>query len=136
MADRQETKPGQVYDSCLYSCLQHATHHSDTMSDKPFYEHHVFFCLNQRAPGERVCCANSGAQAAQEHAKKRIKQLGLAGDGKVRINKAGCLERCEEGPALVIYPQGTWYTYVDNEDIDEIIDVHIVGGKIVERLKI
>jgi (2Fe-2S) ferredoxin len=54
----------------------------------------------------------------------------------VRINKAGCLERCEEGPALVIYPEGVWYTYVDTEDIDEIIDVHIVGGKIVERLKI
>jgi len=106
------------------------------MSDKPFYEHHVFFCLNQREPGERVCCANAGAQAAQEHAKRRVKQLGLAGEGKVRINKAGCLERCEQGPALVIYPEGVWYTYVDNEDIDEIIDVHIVGGKIVERLKI
>lgn len=103
---------------------------------QPFYAHHVFFCLNQRAPGDRVCCANNGAQAAQEHAKRRIKALGLAGDGKVRINKAGCLERCEEGPALVIYPEGVWYTYVDTEDIDEIIDVHIVGGKIVERLKI
>ncbi|WP_034379984.1 (2Fe-2S) ferredoxin domain-containing protein [Herbaspirillum sp. CF444] len=104
--------------------------------DKPFYEHHVFFCLNQRKPGERTCCADKGAQAAQEHAKKRIKQLGLAGEGKVRINKAGCLERCEEGPVVVIYPQGTWYTYVDNQDIDEIIDSHIVGGKIVDRLKI
>ena len=104
--------------------------------DTPFYEHHVFFCLNQRQPGERVCCADKGAQAAQEHAKKRIKQLGLASPGKVRINKAGCLERCEEGPVVVIYPQGTWYTYVDNEDIDEIIDSHIVGGKIVDRLKI
>ncbi|MBC7490326.1 MAG: (2Fe-2S) ferredoxin domain-containing protein [Glaciimonas sp.] len=102
----------------------------------PFYVHHVFFCLNQRSTGERLCCANSGAQAAQEHAKRRIKALGLAGDGNVRINKSGCLERCEEGPALVIYPEGVWYTYFDTEDIDEIIDVHIVGGEIVERLKI
>ncbi|PUA18369.1 ferredoxin [Glaciimonas sp. PCH181] len=92
--------------------------------------------MNERPPGDRVSCAHSGAQAAQEHAKRRIKGLGLAGDGKVRINKAGCLERCEEGPTLVIYPEGVWYTYVDTEDIDEIIDVHIVGGKIVERLKI
>lgn len=106
------------------------------MSDQPYYEHHVFFCLNQRKPGERTCCADKGAQAAQEHAKKRIKQLDLASPGKVRINKAGCLERCEEGPVVVIYPQGTWYTYVDNQDIDEIIDSHIVGGKIVDRLKI
>ncbi|MDY7546223.1 NAD(P)H-dependent oxidoreductase subunit E [Glaciimonas sp. CA11.2] len=113
-----------------------STEPTEIGSVPPFYAHHVFFCLNQRAPGDRVCCANNGAQAAQEHAKRRIKALGLAGDGKVRINKAGCLERCEEGPALVIYPEGVWYTYVDTEDIDEIIDVHIVGGKIVERLKI
>lgn len=106
------------------------------MSDKPYYEHHVFFCLNQRPEGERTCCAAKGAQAAQEHAKKRIKEMHLAGQGKVRINKAGCLDRCEEGPVVVIYPQGTWYTYVDKEDIDEIIDEHIVNGRVVERLKI
>jgi (2Fe-2S) ferredoxin len=73
---------------------------------------------------------------ARRPRRKRIKQLGLSAPGKVRINKAGCLERCEEGPVVVIYPQGTWYTYVDNEDIDEIIDSHIVGGKVVDRLKI
>lgn len=105
------------------------------MSDKPYYQHHVFFCLNQRDEG-RPCCADKGAQAAQEHAKKRIKQLNLSGQGKVRINKAGCLDRCEEGPVIVVYPQGTWYTYVDQHDIDDIIDQHLVGGKVVERLKI
>ncbi|MES2535330.1 MAG: NAD(P)H-dependent oxidoreductase subunit E [Pseudomonadota bacterium] len=105
------------------------------MSNEMYYEQHVFFCLNERTDG-RACCASRGAQAAQEHAKRRIKKLDMNGHGKVRINKAGCLDRCEEGPVLVIYPQGTWYTYVDNEDIDEIIDVHLVGGKIVERLKI
>lgn len=106
------------------------------MTAPPYYQHHVFFCLNQREPGARECCAGKGAQAAQQHAKKRIKQLGLAQAGQVRINQAGCLERCEEGPVMVIYPQGTWYTYVDNDDIDDIIDTHIVGGNIVERLKI
>jgi len=105
------------------------------MSDKPYYQHHVFFCVNQRDEG-RPCCADKGAQAAQEHAKKRIKQLNLSGQGKVRINKSGCLDRCEEGPVVVVYPQGTWYTYVDQHDIDDIIDQHLVGGKVVERLKI
>src|SRR6202011_5976759 len=80
----------------------------------PFYKYHVFFCLNQRDPDAgRPSCANCNAQGMQEYAKKRVKQLGLAGDGKVRINKAGCLERCELGPVVVVYPEGTWYTYVD-----------------------
>lgn len=101
-----------------------------------YYKHHVFFCLNQREPGERECCADKCAKAAQVHAKQRIKALNLNGKGKVRINQAGCLDRCEEGPVMVIYPEGTWYTYVDNADIDEIIDSHIVNGQPVERLKI
>ena len=105
------------------------------MSDSPYYQHHVFICMNQREGG-RACCADRGAKVAQEHAKARIKQMDLSGQGKVRINQAGCLDRCEEGPVLVVYPEGTWYTYVDTHDIDEIIDVHLVGGKIVERLKI
>ena len=77
-----------------------------------------------------------GAAAAQKHAKKRIKSLDMNGEGKVRINQAGCLDRCEEGPCLVVYPEGTWYTYVDTSDIDEIIDSHLIGGKPVDRLKI
>jgi (2Fe-2S) ferredoxin len=105
------------------------------MSTKPYYKHHVFFCLNQRDEG-RPCCADRGAQIAQEHAKSRIKELGLSGQGKVRINKSGCLDRCEDGPVVVVYPEGTWYTYVDTHDIDEIIDEHLVKGKVVERLKI
>jgi (2Fe-2S) ferredoxin len=101
-----------------------------------YYQHHVFFCLNQREGKDRPCCANCGAQLAQQHAKQRIKKLNLSGPGKVRINQAGCLDRCEEGPVLVVYPQETWYTYVDTEDIDEIIDSHLVGGKVVDRLRI
>jgi (2Fe-2S) ferredoxin len=105
------------------------------MSDDLYFKQHVFFCMNARDDG-RPCCSDHNAQAAQEHAKRRIKQLDMNGQGKIRINKAGCLDRCEQGPVLVVYPQGTWYTYVDNQDIDEIIDVHLVGGKIVERLQI
>lgn len=102
-----------------------------------YYSHHVFFCLNQREAGAaRPSCANCGAQGLQEYAKRRIKELGLAGAGKVRINKAGCLDRCEEGPVIVIYPEGTWYSYFDQDDIDEIIDSHLVRGEPVARLMI
>jgi (2Fe-2S) ferredoxin len=103
---------------------------------EPHFSHHVFFCLNQREEADRPCCAGKGAQAMQEHAKKRVKQAGLSGPGKVRINKAGCLDRCEQGPCLVIYPEGTWYTYIDKSDIDEIIDSHLVNGVPVTRLQI
>jgi len=60
----------------------------------------------------------------------------MSGEGKVRINSSGSLDRCEEGPCIVVYPEGTWYTYVDKQDIDEIIDEHLVKGRPVERLKI
>jgi (2Fe-2S) ferredoxin len=104
------------------------------------FEHHVFFCLNVREPvaGEapRACCGGVTASSAQQHAKKRVKALGLSGAGKVRINQAACLDRCEQGPCLVVYPQGTWYSYVDNEDIDAIINGHIVGGQVVSRLEL
>ena len=99
------------------------------------YSHHVFFCLNQREPGA-ACCATHDAAALQAYAKQRVKEKGLAGPGKVRINKAGCLDRCDEGPCLVIYPEAVWYTYVDREDIDEIVDTHLAGGRVVERLKL
>lgn len=99
------------------------------------FKHHVFFCCNQREAGEG-CCNNHGAAAMQAHAKDRIGALKLKGKGKVRINKAGCLDRCDEGPVLVIYPEAVWYTYVDEADIDEIIDEHIVNGRVVERLRI
>jgi (2Fe-2S) ferredoxin len=100
-----------------------------------YYQRHVFFCCNQREAPER-CCNGNGASDMQKYAKDRIKAMGLAGAGKVRMNKAGCLDRCEEGPVLVVYPEAVWYTYVDRNDIDEIIDSHVVAGTIVERLKI
>jgi (2Fe-2S) ferredoxin len=100
-----------------------------------FYKHHVFMCLNKREAPEN-CCACHGSEKMQSYAKKRIKELGLNGSGKVRINKAGCMDRCDEGPVMVVYPEEVWYTYVDEKDIDEIIDEHLVKGRVVERLKI
>ncbi|HJW26747.1 MAG TPA: (2Fe-2S) ferredoxin domain-containing protein [Rhodocyclaceae bacterium] len=100
-----------------------------------YFKHHVFFCCNQREPGE-TCCNNHGATAMQTYAKERIAQLKLKGKGKVRINKAGCLDRCDDGPVLVVYPEAVWYTYVDEHDIEEIIQEHLVNGRVVERLKI
>ncbi|MCK6429604.1 (2Fe-2S) ferredoxin domain-containing protein [Betaproteobacteria bacterium PRO7] len=100
-----------------------------------YYEHHVFFCLNRREDG-RACCANHDAERLQAYAKDRVKKLGLDGKGKVRVNKAGCLDRCDEGPCVVVYPEGVWYTYVDEHDIDEIVESHLVRGEVVERLKI
>ncbi len=99
------------------------------------YQYHVFFCLNQRENGE-ACCADKGAEAAFDHMKAHVKKLGLNGKDKVRINRAGCFDRCAEGPILVVYPQAIWYTYVDNDDLDEIIESHLIHGKVVERLVI
>ena len=100
-----------------------------------YFKHHVFFCCNQRPEGEG-CCAAHGAIELQTYAKDRIAALGLKGKGKVRINKAGCLGRCDEGPVLVVYPDNVWYTFVDKADVDEIIAEHLQKGRIVERLKI
>ena len=105
------------------------------MSDPGFYKHHVFFCTNQRESGEE-CCNQHDAEGMRGYAKGRIKSLGLSGEGRIRINNAGCLDRCSEGPVLVVYPDETWYSYVDKNDIDEIIDEHLVHGRVVERLKI
>lgn len=100
-----------------------------------FYRRHVFFCVNQREAGE-TCCANFGARQMRDYAKQRIKDLGLHGEGEMRINMAGCLGRCEQGPVIVVYPEEVWYTYVDEEDIDEIIEEHLLNGRVVERLRI
>jgi (2Fe-2S) ferredoxin len=98
-----------------------------------YYKHHIFFCLNQRDNGE-ACCRDHAAQEGFDRCKSRVKAAGLNGPGGVRVNKAGCLDRCAGGPVAVVYPQGVWYTYVDADDIDEIVESHLVGGKVVERL--
>lgn len=98
-----------------------------------YFKHHVFFCLNQRDDGA-ACCSDKGAEAAFDYMKAQVKKLDLRGKGKVRVNRAGCFDRCGEGPLLVVYPEAVWYTFIDNEDIDEIIESHLQFGKVVERL--
>jgi len=102
-----------------------------------FYKRHIFFCLNERdEDSARPCCARAGAERVQAYAKKRAKALDLLGEGRLRVNKSGCLDRCELGPVAVVYPDGVWYRYLDESDIDEIIESHLIGGEPVERLKI
>lgn len=104
-----------------------------TAPQTSYYERHIFFCLNERTNGE-ACCAQFQAQAAFDRCKQQVKAAGLAGPGKVRVNKAGCLDRCAAGPVAVIYPEAVWYSFVDVQDIDEIVESHLKNGKVVERL--
>ena len=100
-----------------------------------WYRHHVFFCTNLREDGS-ACCQRFDARAMRDYVKQRSKELGLAGPGGVRINSAGCMDRCAEGPVLVVYPEAVWYSYLDREDLDEIIEEHLLAGRVVERLRI
>ena len=104
-----------------------------TPSEKSYYERHIFFCLNERKNGEE-CCAQHAAQEGFDRCKQKVKEMGLAGPAKVRVNKAGCLDRCAAGPVAVVYPDAVWYTYVDQQDIDEIVESHLMHGQVVERL--
>ncbi len=102
-------------------------------SESPlYYRIHVFACTNRRPDGHsRGSCAGRGSEPLRDYLKARAKELGL---GDVRINSAGCLDRCELGPVMVIYPEGVWYAYRSREDLDEILRVHLVGGGRVDRL--
>ena len=104
-----------------------------TIPLEPYYTRHIFFCLNERKNGE-ACCAQHNAQAGFDRCKQRVKEAGLAGAGKVRVNKAGCLDRCAAGPVAVVYPEGVWYSYLDEQDIDEIVESHLKNGQVVTRL--
>lgn len=100
-----------------------------------YYERHLFICVNLREDGSQ-CCAQHDAEAVRAHAKQRLKALGRHGPGRFRVNRCGCLDRCSEGPVAVVYPDAVWYTYDDTDDIDAIIDEHLLGGRIVERLRL
>lgn len=98
-----------------------------------YYQRHIFFCLNERKAGEASCSLHQ-AQEAFDRCKSMVKAAGLNGVGQVRVNKAGCLDRCAGGPVAVVYPEAVWYTYVDMSDIDEIVESHLKKGKVVTRL--
>ncbi len=106
---------------------------TDPQAQPGYYDRHIFFCLNERKNGEDSC-ARHDAQDGFDRCKSRVKELGLAGVGKVRVNKAGCLGRCAGGPVAVVYPEAVWYTFVDASDIDEIVESHLRDGRVVERL--
>ena len=101
----------------------------------PKFEHHIFICTNQREPGHpRGSCNQDGTGELHQLFKAGVSRRGLK--GKVRANKSGCLDQCEHGPNVVVYPEAVWYGHVTPADVDEILDAHIVGGKPVERLRI
>lgn len=105
----------------------------DAVNDPPlFFKRHVFFCMNERPEGhERGSCARKGAVQLRNYMKARAKELDL---DRVRINQSGCLDRCELGPTMVIYPEGVWYRCETAEDVDEVLEEHLVHGRRVERL--
>ena len=97
-----------------------------------FFEAHILCCCNQRPEGHpRSCCADRGGREFMETIAKRIAQSGL---DNVTVTESGCMERCELGPTMVIYPDAVWYSYANQDDIDEIIESHLKGGKPVDRL--
>ncbi|MBU3657137.1 MAG: (2Fe-2S) ferredoxin domain-containing protein [Rhodocyclaceae bacterium] len=100
-----------------------------------YFKQHVFICCNQRDNGD-PCCNAHGATTIFDYAKGRVAELNLNQPGMVRINKAGCLGRCLEGPVMVIYPEAVWYQFVDKDDVNEIIESHLVNGIPVDRLRI
>ena len=97
-----------------------------------YYRLHVFCCTNQRPEGHlRGSCAERGSIDLRDYMKARAKEMGLSG---IRINAAGCLDRCELGPTVVVYPDGIWYPMETRQDVDEILEQHLKGGKTVQRL--
>ena len=97
-----------------------------------YYRLHVFCCTNQRPEGHlRGSCAERGSIDLRDYMKARAKEMGLSG---IRINAAGCLDRCELGPAVVVYPDGIWYHMKTRQDVDEILEQHLQGGTSVQRL--
>jgi (2Fe-2S) ferredoxin len=105
---------------------------SEAKDPAPYYACHVFVCTNVRPEGHpRGSCARKNANALRDYMKNKAKEMGLE---DVRINAAGCLDRCELGPDMVIYPDGVWYRYQNEADIDEILTTHVKNGGRVPRL--
>ena len=96
-----------------------------------YFQHHVFFCCNRREDGG-ACCEDHQAERMLMHAKQKIAALGLS--HKIRINRAGCLGLCDRGPVVVVYPDAVWYSYKNEQDVDEIINEHLLHNRPVSRL--
>ena len=101
----------------------------------PAFEHHVFVCCYSRPEGApRPSCTRDGTSSLHAELKKRVKAAGL--DDRVRINKSGCLDQCEHGPMVVVYPDAVWYGNVQPGDAAAIVDEHLLAGRPVERLRL
>ncbi len=97
------------------------------------FECHLFICINQRSDDDpRGCCGSRGSQGLLDYLKKRVHDAGLK--GRVRVNKAGCLDACSEGPSMVVYPDQVWYCPRNEADMEAIFTEHIQQGRIVDRL--
>ncbi len=96
------------------------------------YTKHIFVCVNKRE--HKSACGDFDSQDARDYLKKKMKEANIYGEGLMRVSNSGCLGRCELGPVLVVYPEAVWYTYVDHADIDEILESHLLGDEVVERL--
>ncbi len=101
----------------------------------PRFEKHIFICTNERPPEDpKGCCAAKNAREIAACFKQELHRRGLK--GKIRANKAGCLDLCELGPTVVVYPEGIWYKQVTIADVPEIIESHLLGNRPVERLRV
>ena len=99
------------------------------------FERHIFICANQRlADSPRGCCDPNGLGELQLAFKKALAARGLK--NRMRANKAGCLDQCEHGPTVVVYPEGIWYGHVKADDVAEIVESHLIHGQPVERLRL
>ena len=99
------------------------------------YKKHIFICTNRRPDDDpRGSCAARGGDAVKDKFKEVMKARGLKGG--MRANASGCLDFCAQGCTVVVYPEAVWYGKVTPEDVEEIVDKHIVGGEPVERLRI
>lgn len=99
------------------------------------YERHVFVCINERPAGHaRGCCKSKGSEELHAALKEAVAKAGLS--KQIRVNKAGCLDQCEQGITVVVYPEAVWYGHVTLADIDEIVQEHLLDGRPVERLRI
>jgi (2Fe-2S) ferredoxin len=97
------------------------------------FDKHIFICQNKREPGHpRGCCHEKGSADLTEQFKKRLKELGL--NSKIRANSSGCLDACEFGPVIVVYPEQIWYGNVKMDDVEEIIQNHLINNKPVDRI--
>ena len=98
----------------------------------PYFEAHLFVCCNRRPDGhERGSCAAKGSEKLRDYMKARAKEMGLK---NLRVNSAGCLDRCELGPCLVIYPEGVWYKIATTSDVDLVLEKHLRDGGRAEAL--